>query len=491
MTRPPDVDVLVVGSGPAGTAFARRVLERAPTASVLVVDAGPRLDPASGTNTRNMRGAARSAALDTCRGPDRAAASGQPGAQPGTFLLRVPPDGADDQRDMPAAALSRNVGGMGAHWACACPPPSGPERVACVPDDAFDDAFARAARWLSVTTRAFPRTPLLDEAERIVSTVVGTGPSRPRPMPLACRPTGGLPRWTGTADLLDGSGVDPAAGPQVRGDTLCVRLHARDGRVTGAELTDLPSGTTTTVSVRVVAVAADALFTPALLWASGIRPAALGRGLNDQAMLVATVPLPGGPADPDTCDAEHPLDLVSGVTWVPYDADEHPFHGQITFLDRTPAAVLAWFVPKDVQADDHLVFGEPDPDHLGLPSIGIRYRPTGTDRARVAAASDVVARCAEALGGSGPVDPPVLLPSGSSLHYQGTVRMGDADDGTSVCDPRSRVREVENLYVAGNGVIPTELACNPTATSMALAVLAAEHAADAAGLRPTGAGGRR
>ena len=72
---------------------------------------------------------------------------------------------------------------------------------------------------------------------------------------------------------------------------------------------------------------------------------------------------------------------------------------------------------------------------------------------------------------------PELAAGGSSLHYQGTVRMGPADDGTSVCSADLEVWGVKNLYLGGNGVIPTATASNPTLTTVALAWRAATRLA--------------
>jgi choline dehydrogenase-like flavoprotein len=80
---------------------------------------------------------------------------------------------------------------------------------------------------------------------------------------------------------------------------------------------------------------------------------------------------------------------------------------------------------------------------------------------------------AAALGRALKDEPPRLLPPGSSLHYQGTIRMGNVDDGTSVCGPSGLVWGTENLRVAGNGIIPTSTACNPTLTSVALSLIGA------------------
>jgi pyranose oxidase len=170
-----------------------------------------------------------------------------------------------------------------------------------------------------------------------------------------------------------------------------------------------------------------------------------------------------------------------GVFWVPY-SEEHPFHGQVMHLDLAPIEIaagmphtnqivgLGWFVPKDIHADDRVCFSDEVTDGYGMPQISTVYQLTERDHERIEAARDDIKRAAGALGQALPDSAePKLLPPGSSLHYQGTVRTGQADDGTSVCDAYLRVWGFINLFVGGNGTIPTATACNPTLTSVALA----------------------
>jgi pyranose oxidase len=174
---------------------------------------------------------------------------------------------------------------------------------------------------------------------------------------------------------------------------------------------------------------------------------------------------------------------------VPF-TDEQPFHGQIMQLDASPIPLaeddevvpgsivgLGLFCAKDLSADDRVEFDESSSDGYGLPAMRIHYRLTDRDRSVIEQARAQIVRLGDAIGD--PLDPrPFTLPLGASLHYQGTTRMGTDDDGTSVCDPWSGVWDVAGLYVAGNGVIPTATACNPTLTSVALAVRGARRIAD-------------
>ena len=138
---------------------------------------------------------------------------------------------------------------------------------------------------------------------------------------------------------------------------------------------------------------------------------------------------------------------------------------------------LGWFVPKELRAEDRVEFDDAELDAYGMARIRVHYGLTARDRAALEAGAADQLRGAAALGELVPGRGPTVVPAGSSLHYQGTTRMGQVDDGTSVCDTSSRVWGHENLLVGGNGVIPTPTATNPTLTSVALAILAARAVA--------------
>ena len=64
----------------------------------------------------------------------------------------------------------------------------------------------------------------------------------------------------------------------------------------------------------------------------------------------------------------------------------------------------------------------------------------------------------------------------NSAHLAGGTTMGD-DAATSVTDSFGRVHGIDNLYVAGSGLFPTEGGVNPTFTLQALALRTADHLA--------------
>ncbi|WP_328475299.1 GMC oxidoreductase [Actinoplanes sp. NBC_00393] len=480
-------DVVVVGSGPVGTAAARELADRAPDLRILVLEAGQVLGDVPGGHVKNIAdpGAAL-AGLPAGAAPPPGATP----ARPGTALIGTP--------DMPNAAISTNVGGMGAHWTAACPRPGDDEVPGFLDPAVLDEALDRAEELLAVTTHAFDGAPLRDAVQQVLGEVFDQPERRPvGPMPVAVAASGdGSLHWTGPAviagDLWERGNVTLRAG------TRATRIVTEGDRATGVEVVDVATGEREVVESRAVVVAADAFRTPQLLWVSGIRSAALGRYLNDQPQIMTASLLDDryvtdeAPAKVSVSAASTPgggaIIPLSGVSWVPYAAGR-PFHGQVMQMDASPVKLdpgitvrpgqvvgLGWFCRKEVSAADRVWFDEDTPDEHGMPAIRVDYTLTDADQAAIAAAVEELRTAAKALGR--PLGEPFVLPAGSSLHYQGTTRMGPADDGTSVCDPAGRVWGTANVFVGGNNVIPTATACNPTLTAVALAVITARALAD-------------
>lgn len=495
MTRPfpASVDVVVVGSGPTGAAYARILSERAPAATIALFEAGPVLIDPPGRHVRNIADEdARRAAQRRSEGvrPHTDGVAGQYAdgghrvVRPGTHLL---PEGyqVDGEDGLPALAMSTNVGGMGAHWTAACPRPGDAERVGFLPD--LDELLDEAERLLGVDRHPFAGAPYTDIVrERLAAEFdPGRAPDRRvQPMPLAVRRRAdGVLVWSGP-DVVLGDVTRHNPNFTLYAEAQVQRVLIEDGRATGVRVLDRTDGAGHEVRARFVVVAADALRTPQLLFASGVRLPALGRYLNDQPQTVFAVRLRDVAAPP----AGTEILGQSGVGWVPYTG-EHPFHGQVMQLDASPIPLvsedepepgtivgLGWFCGKDLQAADRIEFDPVEVDDYGMPRPTIHYTLTDRDHGSLAAAREQILRAARALG-EFIGDEPLVLAPGASLHYQGTTRMGPVDDGTSVCGPTGEVWSVAGLYVAGNNVIPTPIACNPTLTSVALSVAGARDIA--------------
>lgn len=519
MTTTPETTVAVVGSGPIGAAYSRLLLEALPGAHVIMFEAGPQLTAVAGENVRNIpdpeekerarersQGPQAGAFRESLGIPSSVVAEGMFTARGGTHLLDFGGPGSAHAESFPAAAASTNVGGMGAHWTGATPSPAFSERIPFIPDGEWDDLLAEAVRLLHVQTAAFADSAIGEAIRSLLAEEFagelpeGYGPST---LPVAGDPQpDGTMRWAGTDTVL-GPLLDPASPLaerfELRDLSLVRRIEHTDGRATGVTVEDLRSHEIQAVDADLVVVAADAFRSPQLLWASGIRPRALGHYLTEHPVVISTVALDGERmgrfATEDDLAREHarravnPADPVAAVNRIPFSEPGHPFSLQVMYVEnppfplepKHPAAGNRWGyvnmgygMRKHPRFEDAVTFDDDEPDYRGLPNMTITYELTEAERAEIAEATQRLRRAGNALGTF--VAEPRLLPNGSSLHFQGTMRLGEEDDGTSVADPYSRVWGYENLVVGGNALIPTATAMNPTLMSVAIAVRGAREA---------------
>jgi choline dehydrogenase-like flavoprotein len=495
------VDVLIVGSGPVGATFARRLSDALPFLTILIVDGGPRLTSRPGLHFRNVQSPDERAKIRThcMAGAVKLTNADDSNVQQpdyesrrysGTSLLN-PTRNPYQNSGMPAAATATNVGGMGVFWTGACPRLSTLELPTLLQHGDWEKLYAAAEQLLGVNTEAFRRTRAGSELLRklrLHPLFRLHNDAGPRVMPVACsRNAAGAYYWSSSESVLRHL-ADETSGERtvaIQSETLCTRLLVGDQGVEGAELCDVRTKTRTIMTPAVTVVAADALRTPQLLWASGFRHMALGHYLNDHPQIVSTVSMQSGNETMATLReaAIRDADGILGIFCVPFDAATHPYHGQIMHLAEAPVrrrtrpgdhAVLSWFCRKDLRFEDCIEFSMSEKDPFGLPLGKINYELTPTDHVTIGNARQRVRAAASTIGDYLEGCEPSLLPSGSSLHYQGSVRMGAIDDGTSVCDSFCKVWGTSNLFLGGNGVLSSSTAANPTLTSVALALHACE-----------------
>lgn len=492
-----DTDLLIIGGGLVGAGLARAVRDADPSLRLAMVESGPVIGTVPGQHLDDAGEEVwrrYNERVKTGTQPPYLAVGAGPGIGPtvagapgGMYSL---PAFGEDATEFPAAAVGWNSGGMGVHWSAATPAPYDQEVFDFIQPGEWAADLARARELLHVHPDPYGQnaaSKLVITRLREVFDPVSDPGRRVQPMPMAVRPSGaeGRPlRRVGPSVIFPpiGDGSDPLF--DLIGNTVCPRVVLDEGRAVAAVLRDLLTGEERDHTASAVAVCADTMRTPQLLWASGVRPAALGRHLNEHAFISGRVfvNLDRVPIDLATLPLTAPGELCATPLWLPHSGQRQPFQGQIMTAvlreddSRTPygyAAGLSFYVPTEVRADNRVEFSGSETDPAGLPRMSIRFSYSDCDRAAIEAGRQAQRRAGEALGDFNCERDSAVLAPGSSLHYTGTVRMGPADDDTSVCDPDGRVWGTTNLFVAGNGVIPTPMAANTTLTGMITAVRAA------------------
>jgi len=346
-------DVLIVGSGPVGCAFARKLVldenGKRRNLKVLMIDAGAQLTPRPGEHLKNSFLYQRNVNLFTgiikshlhtlsVPADKRPVVTLDPGAaqfeEP--FVSNNQNKYQSPHQNLGASAVSYGVGGMATHWTCACPRmhptlECPPEEETGISQDTWNRLYDEAEEYLNVYPRkghkeehpfqhSLRHQVILDELQKEYGELKGKS-GAPRALPLACErlyqdqekkiPTE-LVRWSGADTVLGPlAGPDPDTGkeaedfsnhfrivPQHRCDRLALN-ESGDG-IAYAEVRNLlKKEDPVKIYAGTYIVAAGAILTPQILFNSGIRPnesfptrvllPALGRYLAEQPLAFCQV----------------------------------------------------------------------------------------------------------------------------------------------------------------------------------------------------------
>ncbi|QRV88044.1 GMC oxidoreductase [Ceratobasidium sp. AG-Ba] len=173
---------------------------------------------------------------------------------------------------------------------------------------------------------------------------------------------------------------------------------------------------------------------------------------------------------------------------------ERPWHTQIhrdafsygaiaATIDSRLVCDFRWFGRTQPEESNKILFERDLTDAYGMPQPTFFYKQNAESVREAHLMMTDMCNVAQRVGGYLPGSEPQFMAPGLALHLGGTTRLGHDDNKQSCANFRGQVHGFQNLYVAGNGVIDTPFAANPTLTSMALAIYSAEDIANKEGER--------
>ncbi|VDC06898.1 unnamed protein product [Peniophora sp. CBMAI 1063] len=546
-----EADVIIVGSGPIGATYARIIASQQPNASIIMVEAGSQEDPIIGAHHKN--------AVRYLKNPDAFVpyinASLEPVSIPETdpylstlpSVCWTPPNdeafahqwqnpGQARNMNLPAAAVSKTVGGMGAHWTCACPDPDDAEKKNNPIDrETFKRLLWSARNLLKVRTDQYDDSIRHQVVKDILTSNLGADKITNTPLAVrrSKRSEENIYTWTGADTILGGVRFTATKDPNEKvkyrllTEALVTGVSHYDDTVSrdprnidnvfavdvgsASDISD-PSGQRFwfMTARKAVVVACGAIGTSQVLFNSfrysvgGSPPRSLGHYLSEQTMAFCQVVLKRSIIDDIEKDPKfknavskhhgrHPEDPLP----IPFNDPEPQIYlkyrtenGYIALIDRNafftgvrpeidPRVVvdLRFYGRNDVQQENCITLDEYKYDRFGMPRVTFNFVKSDADRERENKMVKDMTDVASLLGGFIPGSEPQIMPMGLALHITGTTRIGNNPD-TSVANAQSRVHGYTNLWIGGNGCIPDSTACNPTLTSVAIAIHGAEDLID-------------
>lgn len=456
---PRSADVVVVGSGAGGAAVAGELARNG--CRVVIIEAGPAGTAEHGRN------------LDSTP-------AGTPGFADFLAAVLAPLNrAAAPPPRLPGLVGIHGVGGMLVGWTHNSPSPDWWELPGWIEHDRWGGLIARASELMHVGTAYSTEDERYKDFEQVIARRAGALPQgrEVQPMPVAAeaRAAGGW-RFSGADDLLRGAHENIRI---ITGHVARRVLH-RPGAAEGVVAHPVGGGDPVVVNAGAVVIAAGTMGSAQLITASGLEAGpALGAYLTEHTIVASRVFLKEGLQRQGVSDRFPPCVWIPASNAHEWSTTVHAT--QWNFNPAIPPEVpfdntidLLSFCPVEPREANRFEFNTDIEDGFGLPAATGAVELSSAD---FEVASDALRELfllssdlGDLVGGWG-----MRVPArGGSMHLMGSCRMGSAESGESVVSPEGRLWGYDNCFVAGNAVLGARNASNPTLTTIAFALQAAD-----------------
>lgn len=328
-------DVLIIGTGPIGATFARKILDETDS-KVLMIDIGAFGSALPGEHLKNtsvfqkdvdpfaniIRGHWHNLSTPVNKAPTPTLGPGAfriPEDMKGNYVLKNQNPKQKDDDNMAAAGCTYMVGGMGTHWTAACPRMNDSIEIPTslsIPLTEWHDLYDEAEKLFHVDTHVFDHSIRHNLVKKVLQETyeqeIPTKKFQPQSLPLAARrrdENSGFVEWSSSATILGPHVKDPkvvyrASEPslgcnlkshrfRIMEQHICRKLNLSSdkSRIESALVENLLHKTLFKIEAKLVIVCCGTVLSAQLLYASEIRPESLGRYLTEQPMAFCQIVL--------------------------------------------------------------------------------------------------------------------------------------------------------------------------------------------------------